>query len=173
MRALAAKSGATVSFSLVELDGTDAAAWSQSPDRKFGAASTYKLPLLMAEAQGIAGGTLRPSDRLCYRSSDYEDGWYDDYSSGSCFSRQVLARRVGIYSDNTAGHILVRYLGGAAALNAYARAHGTAGSVFWIPNTTTSGDLGRLWQERTGLPYGRPRLHNRNAQRGPQRPAQR
>ena len=151
VRSLATRAKATVAVSLIELEGPDAASWSRLPQRSYDAASTYKLPLLMAEAEGIAAGTMRPGDRLCYRSSDYEDGWFDDYSSGSCFSRQELARRAGLYSDNTAGHILVRYLGGAAALNAYARAHGAAGSVFWIPNTTSSGDLGRLWQsEATG-----------------------
>src|SRR5207245_7683873 len=44
-----------------------------------------------------------------------------------------------------------RYLGGAAALNGYARTRGATESVFWIPNATTSGDLARLWRsEATG-----------------------
>jgi beta-lactamase class A len=147
VRSLASRAGATVAVSLIELEGRDAASWALSPDSDFDAASTYKLPLLMAEAQGIAAGTISASDRLCYRSSDYEDGWYDDYSSGSCFTRTALAQRVGRFSDNTAAHILVRYLGGPDALNAYARVHGATESVFWKPNTTTSADLARLWQD--------------------------
>jgi beta-lactamase class A len=147
VRSLAFRSSATVAISLVELEGADVASWSLAADAKFAAASTYKLPLLMAEAQGIAAGTMRPDDRLCYRSSDYEDGWYDDYSTGSCFTRQQLAQRVGRYSDNTAAHMLVRYLGGPAMLNAYARSHGATASTFWLPNTTTAADLARLWQD--------------------------
>jgi beta-lactamase class A len=101
----------------------------------------------MAEAQGIAGGTMSVGDRLCYRASDYEDGWFDDYWTGSCFTRQELALRVGRYSDNTAARILVRDLGGPDLLNAYARAHGATESAFWIPNTTTAADLARLWHD--------------------------
>jgi beta-lactamase class A len=147
VQSLAATTGATVAVSLIELEGDDAVAWSLNSDAPFDAASTYKLPLLMAEAQGIADGTMAAADRLCYRSSDYEDGWYDDYSSGSCFSREELAMRVGRFSDNTAAHILVRYLGGPDALNAYARAHRATESVFWKPNNTTAADLARLWQD--------------------------
>jgi beta-lactamase class A len=147
VRSLASRAGATVGVALIELEGGDAASWALAPDSDFDAASTYKLPLLMAEAQGIADGTMAAGDRLCYRSSDYEDGWYDDYSSGSCFTRQQLAVRVGRFSDNTAAHILARYLGGPDALNAYALAHGATESVFWKPNTTTAADLARLWQD--------------------------
>src|SRR5439155_16488960 len=85
-----------------------------------------------------------------------EDGWYDDYSSGRCFTRQELARRVGQTSDNTAAHILVRYLGGSPALDAYVRAHGATASKFWIPNTTTAADLGRLWRDEAGGNAGGP-----------------
>jgi beta-lactamase class A len=52
--------------------------------------------------------------------------------------------RVGQTSDNTAGHILVRYLGGTGALNAYAQAHGASESAFYVPNVTTANDLSRL-----------------------------
>ena len=91
VRSLATRAKATVAVSLIELEGPDAASWSSLPERSYDAASTYKLPLLMAEAEGIAAGTMRPGDRLCYRSSDYEDGWFDDYSSGSCFTRWASA----------------------------------------------------------------------------------
>src|SRR5207247_4957330 len=60
---------------------------------------------------------------------------------GSCFTRDELALRTGRYSDNTAAHILVRYLGGVDALNHYATAIGMNNSALWIPNTTTPDDL--------------------------------
>jgi beta-lactamase class A len=136
--------GAEGGVSLIELDG--GAAWSSGGDEPFVAASTYKLPLLMEEAQNVTAGQAGPGDTLCYDPGDWEDGWFTDYVPGACFTRAELDRRVGIYSDNTAAHMLVRADGGGDALNAYARAHGATESEFWDPNVTTSGDLARLWQ---------------------------
>ena len=45
------QAGATGGVSLVELGGAQAQSWSTNGDTKFAAASTYKLPLLMEEAQ--------------------------------------------------------------------------------------------------------------------------
>jgi len=138
-------SGATVSVALIELAGQGAASWSYLGDVPYAAASTYKLPLLMAEAEGIANGTLAGSDQLCYQDADYEDGYYQDYVAGACYTRDELAWRAGQKSDNTAAHILVRYLGGGDAMNAYARAHGATESSYYDNNVTTANDLARLW----------------------------
>jgi beta-lactamase class A len=143
---LVGQAGAEAGVSLIELAGGDPVSWSLDGDQAFVAASTYKLPLLMMEAQNVAAGKVGPDDQLCYDAGDWEDGYYSDYEPGSCFSRADLERRVGIDSDNTAAHILVRYDGGAEALNAYARAHGATQSAFYDPNVTTSSDLARLWQ---------------------------
>lgn len=153
---IAAAGGARIGVSLIELGGVaPLGLWSLNGSTIWKAESTYKLPLLMAEAQGIASGKFKGTDALCYRSSDYEEGWYDDYTPGRCFARNVLARRVGQYSDNTAAHILVRYLGGSAALNKFASAMGAKGSKFFLPNTTTTADLARLWaSEVTGVAGG-------------------
>jgi beta-lactamase class A len=145
LRAIAAKSGARVGISLQELSGPRRNSLSIEGNQSFYAASTYKLPLLMAEAQQIAAGQARGSDRLCFAPSDAEDGWFTDYVAGSCFTREVLALRTGRYSDNTAAHILVRYLGGPGALNAYAKSIGMTASALWIPNTTTPDDLTAAW----------------------------
>jgi hypothetical protein len=153
---IAAAGGARASVSLIEFEGTaPTTLWSLNGNTSWQADSTYKLPLLMANAQGIASGKYKGTDSLCYKSSDYETGWYDDYVPGKCFTRNVLATRVGRYSDNTAAHILVRYLGGAAALNTFARSMGATTSKFFLPNTTTSADLARLWgSEATGAAGG-------------------
>jgi beta-lactamase family protein len=153
---IAGAAGARASVSLVELGGTaPLALWSVKGDTTWQANSTYKLPLLMAEALGIATGKLKTTDSLCYRSSDYEAGWYADYAPGKCYTRQVLATRIGKYSDNTAAHILVRYLGGTTALNAFAKSAGATQSKFFLPNTTTTNDLARLWAaEASGLAGG-------------------
>jgi beta-lactamase class A len=143
--ALAAQSGRQVGIGLVELGGPTPQRWSLNGGASFVAASTYKLPLLMAEAGGIAAGTAHPGDSICYEPGDDESGWFDDYGPGTCFTRQELATRVARYSDNTAAHILVRDLGGGDVLNAFAAAAGATGSALWVPNTTTAGDLAAVW----------------------------
>ena len=145
--ALAQDAGAEVGVSLVQLTPAGPAAWSVNGDQKFTAASTYKLPILMWEAQQIASGAASPSDLLCYQDSDYEDGWFDDYADGSCFTRQELAQRVGTYSDNTAAHILADEIGGTDAVNAYAAAHGVADPELMDPNAASSSDLAALWTD--------------------------
>ncbi|TMD43542.1 MAG: serine hydrolase [Chloroflexi bacterium] len=142
---IGASNGGRVGISLQELSGPRRTAVSLGARQSFYAASAYKLPLLMAEAQQIATGHASPSDRLCYDPADQEDGWFTDYNPGTCFTRQELAQRAGIDSDNTAAHILVRYLGGPDALNAYARSAGMTASALWVPNTTTPDDLAAAW----------------------------
>ena len=136
---------ATGGVSLIELGGSNPQSWNLNGDETFVAASTYKQPLLMEDAQNVAARRAGPKDVLCYSPGDFEAGYFSDYASGSCYTRAELERRVGHYSDNTAAHMLVRSQGGGAALNAYARAHGASESSFWAPNTTTSNDLARLW----------------------------
>jgi len=157
LASIAARSGGRVGISLQELSGPRRTSLSINAGQSFYAASAYKAPLLMAEAQQIAAGRVGPSDVLCYDPSDAEDGWFTDYNPGSCFSRQDLAVRAGRYSDNTAAHILVRYLGGPNALNAYAKSIGMGGSALWIPNTTTPNDLSQAWvNEALGRLGGAP-----------------
>ena len=149
--------GATGAVTVVELGGPAPQTWSYQGDQQFVAASTYKLPLLMEEAQSVAAGRWHGTDSLCYENGDWEDGWYSDYEDGTCMSRVQLEHRVGHDSDNTAAHILVRYDGGGGALNQYAKAHGAQESTFYAPNDTTTSDLARLWvNEATGRAGGRP-----------------
>ena len=145
LQTIAAHSGGLVGISLQELSGPRRNSLSLNGSQNFYAASAYKVPLLMAEAQQIATGIASPSDELCFDPSDAEDGWFSDYEDGSCFTRDELAMRAGRYSDNTAAHILVRYLGGPDALNSYAKSIGMTASALWIPNTTTTEDLTAAW----------------------------
>jgi beta-lactamase class A len=143
--ALVAGSGATVGVSVVELGGTLPLSWSSNGTAVFTATSTYKLAALMVEAQRIAAGTTDPNGLVYFEDSDYEDGVFDDYSAGAGFTRIELAYRAAHYSDNTAGHMLVRDVGGAGALNAWVAALGATGSSFFDGNTTTATDLTALW----------------------------
>ncbi|HVS49319.1 MAG TPA: serine hydrolase [Candidatus Dormibacteraeota bacterium] len=145
MQQLAAGSGATVGVTVVELGGLDPLTWSLDESSVFTAASTYKLAALMMEALNIASGTTDPNGLVCYQESDYEAGWFDDYAPGVCFTRNELAARAAKQSDNTAGHMLVRDLGGAAVLNAWTASMGTKNSAFFVGNTTTAADLAALW----------------------------
>jgi beta-lactamase class A len=145
LQTVATLSGAQVTISLQELSGPRRNSLSLNGSHSFYAASAYKVPLLMAEAQQIAAGETSPSDVLCFDAGDAEDGWFTDYADGSCFTRDDLAVRTGRYSDNTAAHILVRYLGGPDALNSYAKSIGMTASALWIPNTTTTDDLTAAW----------------------------
>jgi beta-lactamase class A len=138
-------SGGSVGVALIELGGSTPFTWSYDGRGLFTAASTYKLAVLMMEAQSIAGGTTAPDGLVCYQDADYEAGWFDDYADGECFTRTELARRAGLYSDNTAGHMLVRDVGGPDALNAWAASAGATESVFFTDNTTSAGDLATLW----------------------------
>ena len=145
LQQLAAASGASVSVTVVELGGSDPLSWSIDGGAVFTAASTYKLVALMMEAQNIASGATDPNGLVCYQDSDYEAGWFDDYAPGECFTRNELASRAGQQSDNTAGHMLVRDVGGVDTLNAWAASVGTTDSAFSDPNTTTAADLAVLW----------------------------
>jgi beta-lactamase class A len=145
LQQLVADSGAAVSVTVVELGGSDPLTWSLDGGVVFTAASTYKLVALMMEAQNIASGATDPNGLVCYQDSDYEPGWFDDYAPGECFTRNELASRAGQQSDNTAGHMLVRDVGGVDALNAWAASVGTTDSAFSDPNTTTAADLAVLW----------------------------
>jgi beta-lactamase class A len=142
---LLAAADADGGVTVTELEGASPQTWSFNGDQRHVAASTYKLPLLMQEAQNVTAGRWHGTDSLCYQDSDQEDGYYSDYHTGTCMSRSQLEHRVGLNSDNTAAHILVRYDGGVSALNRYAQAHGARASTFYDPNTTTSNDLARLW----------------------------
>jgi beta-lactamase class A len=139
-------SGASVGVTLVELGGDDPISWSVNGGEVFTAASTYKLAALMLEAENIASGKTDPNGYVCFQDADYEPGWFDDYDVGVCLTRNELAVRAGIYSDNTAGHMLVRDVGGATVLNAWAASIGATSSQFFDANTTTSADLAALWE---------------------------
>ena len=142
--AITAPSGAQVGISLIELGGPVPSTWQVGGSVPMTAASDYKLPALMEEAQLIAAGKLDPAGEVCYQDADWEEGWFDDYTTGACYTRAELAYRAGHYSDNTAGHMLVRDLGGGEALNSYAASLGAQNSSFFDSNETSADDLARL-----------------------------
>jgi beta-lactamase class A len=121
---LIASSGGVAGVTLIELGGIDPISWSVNSTEVF---------------------TADPNGVVCFEAADYESGWFDDYEVGTCFTRNELAVRAGVYSDNTAGHMLVRDVGGAEVLNAWAASIGATSSQFFDGNTTTAADLAALW----------------------------
>src|SRR2546421_12228452 len=69
LEAIARASGGRVGISLEELSGPRRTKLSINGGQSFGAASTYKLVLLMAGAQQIASGQARASELLCYTAT--------------------------------------------------------------------------------------------------------
>jgi beta-lactamase class A len=157
--ALVGASGATVGVTLVELGGSNPITWSQNGGTIVTAASTYKLAALMLEAENVAAGTTDPNGFVCFTPDDYEAGWFDDYVDGACYTRNELASRAAKESDNTAGHMLVRDVGGADALNAWAASVGATSSAFFDGNTTTSDDLTALWTAEASGKLGGAAAH--------------
>src|SRR5439155_868728 len=92
------------------------------------------------EVQAAGPDKTSAGGSVCFQDADYEAGWYHDYEPGACFTRTELARRAGQMSDNTAGHMLVRDVGGPDVLNAWAASVGTKESVFFTNNTTSAND---------------------------------
>jgi beta-lactamase class A len=145
LQELISSSGAAAGVTVVELGGTNPVVWTVNADDVFTAASTYKLAVLMLEAENIATGKVDPNGLVCFQEDDFETGWFDDYEQGACYSRNELAVRAGTFSDNTAGHMLVRDVGGAETLNTWAASIGATSSSFFDGNTTTPADLASLW----------------------------
>lgn len=122
----------------------DGSAWGINDEGMATAASTYKMPVLEVEAQLIAASPAAASDQLCFTAADYEDGPFNDYYEGWCSDRLSLMRRVGLHSDNTAAHILVRYLGGWAAVQAWIDSLGPNSDRLYDPNQATAHDLATI-----------------------------
>jgi beta-lactamase class A len=158
LAALVAANHVSAGIAVIDLSGPDAATWSLNGTARFDAASTYKLPVLMYNAEQVAARKYSPSDSICMKEGEDEgDSWFRDYEVGKCFTRQVLATRVGRFSDNTGARMLADNMGGAARLNTYARSRGAAGSAFYSGNTTDAMDLANLWSaEVRGTAGGKP-----------------
>jgi beta-lactamase class A len=138
--AIANQSGARVGIALIDIGGPEAQSWSLNGDMIFTAASTYKFVGLAMEGERISGGSINDAHAICYQYGDYEPGWYDDYWSGRCFTLAQLASRIGDKSDNTSAHMVYRDLGGASAVNAWARSKGAPYAEFSASGNCATGN---------------------------------
>ena len=142
IKVLARENGKEVGVTLINLKTK--AFWSLNGNWETVAASTYKLPLLMDVAQGITDGRYNANAKVCGIPSDVVPPDAYNYV-GQCFTLNQLGYMIGHNSDNTAAHMLTRFIGNYEALNTYAREHGAQNPQFYWPNNTDSNDLARLW----------------------------
>lgn len=92
----------------------------------FSAASTIKVPILIAFFQDMESGALSPDEILTMEADDVASGSgnMQFQSVGSEFTALDVASEMIIVSDNTATNMLIRRLGGMERLNERFRAWG-------------------------------------------------
>lgn len=117
------------------------------------AASTIKVPVLVAFLQAVDAGTVRLDEVLTMEAGDLAEGSGEmQYQAiGTQFSALETAEMMITISDNTATNMLIRRLGGMVALNQQFQSWGLRQTVFHHPladlegtNTTSSEDLTNL-----------------------------
>lgn len=122
-------------------------------DEVFSAASTIKIPVLVALFQEVDAGQIRLNEPLVMRPDliASEAGVIQYQPPGTKFSALEIADLMITISDNTATNMLIDRLGGAAALNQRFRSWGLKHTVIQnlLPdlqgtNTTSAKDLATL-----------------------------
>ncbi len=144
-------SGLTPGMFLIDLDTS--AYVDLSGTAIFPAASTIKVPVLVAFFQDVDAGKIRLDEPLTMRPELIGSGSGDmQYQPpGTKFSALETADRMITISDNTATNMLIARLGGAAALNQRFQSWGLTATVIQnaLPdlqgtNTTSPRDLATL-----------------------------
>ncbi len=128
----------------------------------FSAASTIKLPILVAFLQDVDAGNIRFDEMLEMRpdliASESGDMQYE--APGTQFSALEVAERMITVSDNTATNMLIDRMGGPAKLNQRFRTWGLSATAIRTPlpdvsgtNTTSPHELVTLmgWVDRGEL----------------------
>ena len=146
----AAQKGLTATaFMLVLDDGRYA---QLQPDLPLSAASAIKTPILLVGLEDLDAGKLRWNEPLTLTKELVGGGagWMGAKPVGSRFPFFEAATEMIRVSDNSATNLLIKRLGGKAALNARFRALGLSATEVrnWLPdldgtNTTSSRDLAR------------------------------
>ncbi len=122
-------------------------------DRVFPAASTIKLPILIAFFQDLDAGKVSLDESLVMRADLVTGGSGDmqDEPIGTRYTALQTIRKMIIISDNTATNMIIDRLGGIEALNERFRSWGLQDTVIrnWLAdlqgtNTTSSQDMVRL-----------------------------
>ncbi|NJL45893.1 MAG: serine hydrolase [Leptolyngbyaceae cyanobacterium SM2_3_12] len=127
----------------VDMGGSDSVA----------AASTIKVPILVAFLQQVDAGTIALNQGLTLQESQVAGGSGDmrNDSVGTQYTALEVATRMIVTSDNTATNMMIAALGGPEALNQTFAAWGMESTVIRNPlpdiegtNTTSARDLALL-----------------------------
>ncbi|MEP0799266.1 class A beta-lactamase-related serine hydrolase [Funiculus sociatus GB2-A5] len=119
----------------------------------FAAASTIKVPILVAFFQDVDAGKIRLDEKLTLEQNAIAGGSGElQYKKpGTQYTALEVATKMIIISDNTATNMLIQRLGGAQALNQRFQSWGLTATVIHnlLPdlegtNTTTPKDLANL-----------------------------
>jgi beta-lactamase class A len=149
-RLAAAQKGLTASAFLLVLD--DGRFAQLQPDLPLSAASSIKVPILLASLEDLDGGKLRWNEPMPLTKEVVGGGagWMANKPLGTRFPFFEAATEMIRVSDNTATNLLIRRLGGKTTLNTRFRSLGLTATVVnnWLPdldgtNTTSSRDLAR------------------------------
>lgn len=149
-RLAAAQKGLTASAFLLVLD--DGRFAQMQPDLPLPAASSIKVPILLAGLEDLDGGKLRWNEPMPLTKEVVGGGagWMANKPLGTRFPFFEAATEMIRVSDNTATNLLIRRLGGKTTLNTRFRSLGLTATVVnnWLPdlegtNTTSSRDLAR------------------------------
>ena len=121
-------------------------------DKPLPAASSIKTPILLAGLEELDAGKLRWNEPLPLTKEVIGGGagWMANKPVGTRFAFWEAATEMIRVSDNSATNLLIKRLGGKAALNARFQGLGLPATVInnWLPdlngtNTTSSHDLAR------------------------------
>lgn len=122
-------------------------------DRVFPAASTIKLPILIAFYQDVDAGKVSLNETLVMKSDLVASGsgTMQDEPDGTRFSIRETVDKMITISDNTATNMIIERLGGIAKLNERFRSWGLTDTIIrnWLgdfqgTNTTSSLDMVKL-----------------------------
>ena len=114
------------------------------------AASTIKLPILLAFFEEVDAGRIDPNQTLAIQQQDIAEGSGDMQISppGTQFTALEVASQMIINSDNTATNMMIGLLGGREILNDWFQTKGLEKTVLNAPlpdlegtNTTSAKDL--------------------------------
>ncbi|WP_340643456.1 serine hydrolase [Phormidium pseudopriestleyi] len=118
--------------------------------QKFSAASTIKVPILIAFFQDVDAGKITLDEMLTMKQEHIAEGSGDMQFTepGTKYSALETATKMSQISDNTATNMLIERLGGAAALNQRFASWGLNNTAIANPlpdlegtNTTSAQDL--------------------------------
>ena len=143
--------GLTLHAAALDLDTGDFAAWNDT--RSVAAASTIKVPMLVAFFQDVDAGKIRLDEMLTMEARFVapESGTMQYQKPGQKFSAIDTARQMIVISDNTATNMIMARSGGSGPLNQRFKSWGLQGTSIQdlLPdiaglNRTTARDLVQL-----------------------------